>query len=104
MLVAATEALASHSPALADPNDGLLPDVTIVRELSVSIAMAVIKTAVEQGLNDEKAIPSNDADLETWVREQMWNAEYRPLRRVGVETADKHAKGQTGMQGTRHAL
>lgn len=100
MLVAATEALASHSPALKDPNNGLLPGVTHVRELSVSIAMAVVKKSVEQGLNNEPDIPSDDSKLETWIRDQMWVPEYRPLRRVSTQMADKHAKGQMGTEGT----
>ncbi|KAI9705002.1 MAG: NAD-dependent malic enzyme, mitochondrial [Candelina mexicana] len=82
MLVAAVKALAFQSPALKDPAKGLLPDVTNVREISVQIAKAVIKQAVDEGLNEEKEIPTNDADLEEWIREQMWEARYRPLVKV----------------------
>jgi len=35
---------------LKDPQKGLLPDVVNVREISVHIARAVIKQAVEEGL------------------------------------------------------
>jgi malate dehydrogenase (oxaloacetate-decarboxylating) len=79
MLVAAVKALAAQSPALKDPNRGLLPDVTEVRETSVKIAMAVIKTAVEEEYAQREDIPKRDDELERWVRVQMWEAKYRDL-------------------------
>ncbi len=79
MLVAAVKALAAQSPALKDPNKGLLPDVTEVREISVKIAMAVIKTAMEEGHAQKEGIPNDDEELEEWVRVQMWEAKYREL-------------------------
>ncbi|MCJ1382978.1 NAD-dependent malic enzyme, mitochondrial [Xylographa soralifera] len=82
MLVAAVKALAAMSPALKDPDKGLLPDVVDVREISVKIAKAVIKQAVEEGLATEEGIPKIDDDLDEWVREQMWEPRYRPLKRV----------------------
>jgi malate dehydrogenase (oxaloacetate-decarboxylating) len=74
----------------------LLPDVTDVREISVQIAKNVIKQAVKEELAQEKEIPGNDADLEEWIREQMWNAEYRPLALVGKKEATAFAKGEAG--------
>ena len=82
MLVAAVKALAAMSPALKDPDKGLLPDVVDVREISVKIAKAVIKQASDEGLATEKGIPTNDDDLDEWVRAQMWEARYRTLKRV----------------------
>ena len=82
MLVAATKALAAQAPALKDPNKGLLPDVMDVRNISVKVAKAVIKQAKEEGLTREKNIPEDDEELDEWVREQMWRAEYRPLVRA----------------------
>lgn len=79
MLVAAVKALAAQAPALKDPDMGLLPDVINVREISVKIAHAVIKQAVEEGLAQEKDIPTNDSELELWIRAQMWDAKYRPI-------------------------
>ena len=72
MLVAAVKAIAAKSPALEDPNKGLVPDVVDVREISVSVAMAVIGQAVEEGLATEEEIPKDEGELEEWVREQMW--------------------------------
>ena len=82
MLVAAVKALAALSPALKDPDKGLLPDVVDVREISVQVAKAVIKQAVEEGLAQEKGIPDKDDELEEWIREQMWEPRYRELVRV----------------------
>ena len=96
LLVAAVEALAAAAPVVAGSGSGLLPDVEDVREISVQIARNVIKKAVEDGLAQEKDIPTNDDDLEEWIREQMWNAEYRPLELVDEKDADTLAKGEMG--------
>lgn len=82
MLVAAIKVIAAQSPALKDPAKGLVPDITDVREVSVHIAMAVIKQAIEEGLAKEKGIPVEDEELEEWVREQMWEPRYRDLLKV----------------------
>ena len=100
MLVAAVKATAVQAPALKDPDKGLVPDVINVRELSVHIAIAVIKQAQEEGLATEEQIPTNDANLEEWVREQMWDAKYRPLSHVEKSTASKHGRGERGSGST----
>jgi malate dehydrogenase (oxaloacetate-decarboxylating) len=82
MLVEATKALAAQAPALEDPDAALLPDVEDVREISMKIAAAVIKQAVKEGVAQEENIPEADEELEEWIRAQMWNAEYRPLKKV----------------------
>lgn len=82
MLVAAVKALAAQAPALKDPEKGLLPDVVDAREISVYIAKAVIRQAVEEGLAKEKGIPTEDSELEEWIRAQMWEPVYRPLEKV----------------------
>ena len=82
MLVAAIKVIADQSPALQDPDKGLVPDITDVREISVHVAKAVIKQAVEEGLAREEEIPDKDGELEEWVREQMWEPRYRQLLRV----------------------
>jgi malate dehydrogenase (oxaloacetate-decarboxylating) len=76
------KALASQAPVLKDPYAALLPDVTDVREISIGVAAAVIKQAVKDGLAQEKGIPGSDVELNEWIREQMWEAEYRPLRKI----------------------
>lgn len=105
MLVAAVKALASHSPALRDPDKGLLPDVINVRDISVSIAAAVIRQACEEGLATQEGIPVGEGEaeevLEEWVREQMWEARYRRLERVEKGEAGKAARGEAGVAGKR---
>jgi malate dehydrogenase (oxaloacetate-decarboxylating) len=104
LLVAAVQALASAAPVLNNKGAGLLPDVEDVREISVQIAKSVIKKAVEDDLAQEKDIPTDDAELEEWIREQMWNAEYRPLKLVEEHKADAHARGEAGTaSGQREA-
>jgi malate dehydrogenase (oxaloacetate-decarboxylating) len=103
MLVAAVQALASAAPVLNDTGAGLLPDVEDVREISVKIARNVIKKAVEDGLAQEKGIPDNDTDLEEWIREQMWTADYRPLKLVEHKDADAHARGEAGVASGQRA-
>jgi malate dehydrogenase (oxaloacetate-decarboxylating) len=103
MLLAGTKALAAQGPAMKDPKAGLLPDVKDVREISVQVAKAVIKQVVEEGLNEEEDIPTDDKELEEWIREQMWEPEYKPYKRVDKEGASKHAKGEAGIQGAIHS-
>lgn len=104
LLVAAVKALAAAAPVLNDKGDGLLPDVEDVREISVQIARNVIKKAVEDDLAQEKDIPTDDAELEEWIREQMWKAEYRPLELVEEHVADAYARGEAGTaSGQREA-
>lgn len=100
MLVAAVEAVAEMSPALKDNTAPLLPGVEIVRDVSVNVASKVIRAAVKDGLATEKGIPDNDEDLKEWIREQMWNPEYRPLKYIPKEGASRQAKGQLKMVGT----
>ncbi len=101
MLVAAVRALSSQSPCLHDPYAGLVPDVTNVREISVQIASAVIKQAVEEGVATEKGIPKDKGELEEWVREQMWEPRYRPLVRVDKAQATTHGKGEAGVRSVK---
>jgi len=104
LLVAAVQALASEAPVLNNRGAGLLPDVEDVREISVQIAKSVIKKAVEDDLAQEKDIPSDDADLEEWIREQMWDAKYRLLKLVEHSNATAHARGEAGTaSGQREA-
>jgi malate dehydrogenase (oxaloacetate-decarboxylating) len=104
MLVSAVQALSAEAPVLKGTGAGLLPDVEDVREISIKIARNVIKKAVEDGLAQEKDIPDKDTDLEEWIREQMWTAEYRPLELVKEEDADAHARGEAGVaSGQREA-
>lgn len=78
MLVAAVTALAKESPALQDPEKALVPPVEDAKRVSVKIATAVIRCAVEEGLAQAPDIPTNEEDLEEWVKAQIWEPIYRP--------------------------
>lgn len=85
MLVAAVEGVASLSPTQNDPRAPLLPDVVDVRKVSVRVARRVILAAVQEGVATEVGIPREGLELDEWIREQMWEPEYRPLRLVEME-------------------
>ncbi|ROW04860.1 hypothetical protein VMCG_04741 [Cytospora schulzeri] len=100
MLVAAVEAVAEMSPALKDDTAPLVPGVDAVRDVSVNVARKVIRAAEKEGHATEEGIPSNDEDLKEWIREQMWNPVYRPLKYVNPMGASRQAKGELGMVGS----
>ena len=78
MLVAAVTALAKEAPAMKDPEKALVPGVEDARPVSVKIAMAVVRCAVEEGLAQTPDIPESDEELQQWVEAQMWDPVYRP--------------------------
>ncbi|KAL3605961.1 NAD-dependent malic enzyme, mitochondrial [Fusarium poae] len=102
MLVAAVEGVSSLSPALKDPTAPLLPDVGSVRDVSVRIARNVIQAAVKDGEATQEGIPEDVDDLEEWIREQMWDPEYRPLKQVDLDSATREARGELKKAGTVH--
>lgn len=84
LIVAAVKALSEKAPALRDSNAAILPDVTEASEVSVHIAAAVIREAVNEGLAQANDIPSvkDQQKLQAWVKSSMWKAEYRSLRKA----------------------
>lgn len=100
MLVAAVKALSDQSPAMKDPARPLLPDVEDVREVSVQIAKAVVRQAVEEGLAREDGIPEDEKELDEWIRVQMWEPVYRPLRKISKVAASRDASGEMGIAGS----
>ena len=100
MLVAAVQGLASLSPTKNDPRAPLLPDVVEVRNVSVRIARCVIRAAVEEGVATEEGIPDEDEELDEWIREQMWDPVYRPLKLVEMEGATRSARGELRKAGS----
>ncbi|KXJ96151.1 hypothetical protein Micbo1qcDRAFT_231255 [Microdochium bolleyi] len=130
MLRAAVSGVSAMSPALSsdDGENGsdkgdkidstarpLLPGVEDVRAVSVRVAREVIIAAIEEGVATEKDIPyhhpqqphdngnanNNLEDLDEWIREQMWEPVYRPLRRVEHGPgASRAAKGELKVVGS----
>lgn len=82
MLVAAVEGVASMAPSQDDSTAPLLPGVDIVRKVSVRVARNVIKAAVKGKVSQQSDVPEDDDKLDTWIEQQMWQAEYRPLELV----------------------
>ncbi|KAK1763093.1 putative nad-dependent malic enzyme protein [Phialemonium atrogriseum] len=105
MLVAAVGAVAGMSPALQGEGEGeevlpLLPGVDVVRDVSVRVAAEVVRAAVREGVATEEGIPEGREELEEWIREQMWDPVYRPLKLVGMEGASRQARGELRVVGS----
>lgn len=100
MLVAAVTGVSDMSPALKDPRAPLVPGVDNVRAVSVRIAREVIQAAVDEGVATEKDIPKDDKELDEWIKEQMWDPVYRPLRRVEPKGASRRAKAELKVVGS----
>ncbi|KAI0839211.1 hypothetical protein F5Y06DRAFT_29900 [Hypoxylon sp. FL0890] len=100
MLVAAVRGVAALSPALGDDTAPLLPGVEHVRVVSVRVAREVILAAVEDGVATERDIPTDAGELDDWIREQMWDPVYRPLKKVEPEGASRAAKAELKVVGS----
>ncbi|KAG7293668.1 hypothetical protein NEMBOFW57_003723 [Staphylotrichum longicolle] len=100
MLIAAVNGVVELSPALKDDTEPLLPGVDVVRDVSVRVARKVIQAAVEEGVATEKDIPTDEKELDEWIREQMWDPVYRPLKYVEAHTASRQAKGELRVVGS----
>lgn len=80
MFMAAAKALGEVSPAFKEPEDGLLPAVTALREVAFRVAMAVGEHAQSEGL----APRCDRATLEARVRSHMWDPVYRDYAAQGL--------------------
>jgi malate dehydrogenase (oxaloacetate-decarboxylating) len=77
MFAAAAKALAESSPALSDPHASLLPPVSDLRSVAVTVADAVAKQARDEGL----CAPFKDQALPALIAAKMWEPVYRAYRR-----------------------
>jgi malate dehydrogenase (oxaloacetate-decarboxylating) len=102
MLVGAVEGVAELGPALkgGDETAPLLPGVDVVRDVSVRVAHKVIRAAQREKVSTEDGIPEDDKELEEWIREQMWEPVYRPLKHVEHAKASRQARGEMRMVGS----
>jgi len=76
MLMAAARALAECSPMRRDPESALLPPLSESRAISRSIAEAVAKTAILDGLAE---VVSAD-DLRDVIDAKVWTPRYLPMK------------------------
>ena len=75
MMLAAARALGDWSPAIHAPDSPLLPQIEHMQEAAISIAIAVGKRAIEDGLAPEADLGS----LEARIRQRIWRPEYPEL-------------------------
>jgi malate dehydrogenase (oxaloacetate-decarboxylating) len=78
MIMAATKALASLSPARADKNAPLLPPLADARKTSAAVAEAVSRQAVAEGV----AEPADEDAIAADLRAYMWEPVYQPYERI----------------------
>ncbi|MGF6239697.1 MULTISPECIES: NAD-dependent malic enzyme [Paraburkholderia] len=83
MFMAAAKALAAASPARGDVTRNLLPPVTALREVSITVALAVALQAHKEGLTQ-----GIDTDqIEGLIRSKVWTPHYVPYERVEASTS-----------------
>jgi malate dehydrogenase (oxaloacetate-decarboxylating) len=80
MFMAAAKALASSSPARDNPKRNLLPPVSALREVAVTVALAVALQAHKEGLVSD--VPTDQ--IEQRIRAKVWTPRYVPYRRADV--------------------
>jgi len=92
MVSAAVDQLASLSPKMENPKNGLLPKLEEIDEVSAKVATAVILQSLKEGTarveSEEKPnggfvqVPREFNQCLKWVQSQMWKPIYRPLVKV----------------------
>lgn len=92
MISAAVDQLASMSPKMDHPKNGLLPRLEEIDEVSAHVATAVILQSLKEGTarveSEEKPdggyveVPRDYKLCLKWVQSQMWRPIYRPLVKV----------------------
>jgi malate dehydrogenase (oxaloacetate-decarboxylating) len=78
MFMAAAKALASSSPARDNARHNLLPPVSALREVAVTVALAVALQAHKEGL--VSGVPTEQ--IEQRIRAKVWTPRYVPYRRA----------------------
>ncbi|MFM0085046.1 NAD-dependent malic enzyme [Paraburkholderia sediminicola] len=78
MFMAAAKALASASPARSDAGKNLLPPVTALREVAVTVALAVALQAHKDGLTTGVSTDQ----IEGLIRGKIWMPHYVPYRLI----------------------
>ncbi|MCA6121770.1 NAD-dependent malic enzyme [Bradyrhizobium sp. WSM 1704] len=80
MFMAAAKALASVSPARNNPKHNLLPPVSALRDVAVTVALAVALQAHKEGLVGDVPIDQ----IEARIYAKMWAPRYVPYKRAGA--------------------
>lgn len=77
MFMVASEALAECSPLVNGTGEVLLPTISQIRDVSLSIALAVGLQAIEEGVAPE----ISKEELQQQIQANFWQPEYREYRR-----------------------
>ena len=78
MLMASSHALAECSPRVQNGDDDLLPPLSDIRNVSLAIAKAVYKQAMEDGV----APVVSEEEMVKNIQSNFWEPEYRTYKRV----------------------
>lgn len=90
MIYASAEYLAASLTPEERKNDWLYPDITRIREVSVTVTRGVIRAAQEAGVDRELPLRNlSDAELDEYIRQRM----YDPSREVTA--MEQHVKEMT---------
>jgi malate dehydrogenase (oxaloacetate-decarboxylating) len=73
MIIAAARRLASLSPALADPDEALLPDFADSPSVNFEIAVAVAEQAIAEG---SAGVEWTKQEVRVKVKEMQWQPTY----------------------------
>lgn len=80
MLMVASTTLAELAPEASAPEEGILPPLTSLPEISKKIAFAVGKVAMQEGY----CLEISDDDLRRAIDRNFWSPAYREYRRVAM--------------------
>jgi malate dehydrogenase (oxaloacetate-decarboxylating) len=78
MFMAAAKALANSSPARENPKHNLLPPVSALRDVALTVALAVALQAHKEGLVTDVTIDQ----IEQRIRAKVWTPGYKPYHRA----------------------
>jgi malate dehydrogenase (oxaloacetate-decarboxylating) len=78
MFMASARALAAASPARTDPTRNLLPPVAALRDVSMTVALAVALQAHKEGLTQGVSTDQ----IESRIRSNVWAPHYVPYKRA----------------------
>ena len=80
MLMVASTTLAELAPDSSTPEDGILPPLTSLADISKKIAFNVGKMAMQEGV----CLEITDEDLSRAIDRNFWSPAYREYRRVAM--------------------
>ncbi|KAL8670867.1 MAG: hypothetical protein Q9168_004614 [Polycauliona sp. 1 TL-2023] len=102
MIYASANALSTALNPAETEQDWLYPDIARIRDVSVVVAMGVIRAAQEAGVDRETRIKGmKDEELEQWVRSKMYDP-HGETRRVEQEVQSfiEDVAGKGGSRGS----